>query len=360
MLVTDLFCTQTDPRDPRGRRHALRSILIIMVAALMAGANGFTAIGQWATHMTTATKRSLKITTIPCESTIRRVIQRLDPVLLDRLVGCWTWLHCTQTQGRVVISFDGKTIRGARTADQPAPHLLAGMTHHDKAVIAQASVDAKTNEIPALRDLLAQLAIQGCLIIADALHTQTATAQLILDQQAHFLLTVKGNTPSLLDACQAMPWTATKQRRLVDDSHGRHTVRSIRILVPGAGEIDFPGVTFVAHLIRTQTRHRGAKPSREDVYLIGSLPLNEATRENIATIIQNHWLIENALHHVRDVTFGEDARRVRTGAAPHVIAILTNLALFLLRRTGEENIAEARRACQWDQKHLVKTLTTSP
>jgi len=360
MTIIDLIAEIPDPRDRRGVRHDLRTILAIALAALMSGADHLTGFAQWAQRSTTATRRRLGIQTIPSESAIRRTLQRLDPVLLDKLTGCWTWLRCSIVQQRTVISFDGKTVRGARTDDKPAPHLVSGMLHHCRSVIAQQAINSKSNEIPALKNLLKSLVITGCLIIADALHCQTATARQILDQGAHYLLCANDNQPTLVKACRCLPWSKVSQRRFTDTSHGRHVVRSIRVIVAAQRWISFPGVTLVAQVTRTRTDTKtGRKAKPETVYLLSSLPATEADPATIAAYIQNHWQIENAVHWVRDVTFGEDARRIRAGNAPHILATLTNLVLAVFRLHHSTNIAEARRDCQWSQPHLVKLILTT-
>jgi predicted transposase YbfD/YdcC len=360
MPLLDLMAEVPDPRCRRGIRHELRTIVIITLAALLCGADCLVGFAQWASHTTVHTRRRLAIKTIPSESAIRRTLQRLDPVFLDHLTGCWTWLHCSTIKNRTVISLDGKTIRGARTGDQPAPHLVSAMIHHQRSIIAQQAIDSKSNEIPAVQDLLKHLVITGCLIIVDAMHCQIDTARQILEQGAHYLFCAKGNQPGLVKACKALPWTSVRQRRFVDDSHGRHTVRSIRIIVNADRWISFPGVALVAQVTRTRTDKKTGKKSKpETVYLLSSLPATEADHATIATYIRNHWHIENSIHWVRDVTFGEDARHIHVGQTPHILATFTNLALAIFRYHGHTNIAQARRDCQWDQTHLTKLILTT-
>ena len=101
MTIIDLMAEIPDPRDRRGIRHDLRTILTIALAALMSGADHLTGFAQWAQRATVATRRRLGIKTIPSESAIRRALHRLDPVLLDNLIGCWTWLRCSTDKENV-------------------------------------------------------------------------------------------------------------------------------------------------------------------------------------------------------------------------------------------------------------------
>jgi len=191
MPLLDMMAEIPDPRARRGVRHQVRTVVIIALAALMSGSDCLTGFSQWARHATVAVRRRLGIDTMPSESAIRRTLQRLDPVFLDNLAGCWTWLRCQTVGGRTAISLNGKTIRGARNGGQPAPHLVSAMIHHNRAVVAQRAIDSKSNEIPALKDLLKQLVITGCVIVADALHCQVETAGQVIEQGAHYLFCAK-------------------------------------------------------------------------------------------------------------------------------------------------------------------------
>ena len=170
----------TDPRDRRGVRHNLSTVLSLAVTGVLAGCRSLTAIWEHTTDLTAADLEALGLQVgqaLPSESTIRRVLQDLDPTDLDTHVRSW---FCTRTgtiEGRTVIAVDGKTMRGARTGKDPAPHLLAALDQATGTVLAQARVADKSNEIPALRELLKPLDLDGVVVSADAMHTQTDTAE---------------------------------------------------------------------------------------------------------------------------------------------------------------------------------------
>jgi hypothetical protein len=132
---------------------------------VIAGARSFVAIAEWAADNPPETLARLGMTrAVPCESTIRRCLQRLAPDTLDALLGGWMWLHTSMVGGRRVIAFDGKTLRGARDAAGNLVHLLAGLCQHTGVVLAQLAVGAKTNEIPKLRTLLEAIDITGAVV----------------------------------------------------------------------------------------------------------------------------------------------------------------------------------------------------
>jgi hypothetical protein len=196
--LIDLLHTLVDPRHRRGVRHPLVTVAAIAVGAALSGARSFNAVAEWAKDLSRDTLRRLgsKRWTAPSEPTIRRVLQKLDADALDAHLGQWLLQHC-ELRGQAV-SVDGKTLRRARDADQPAPHLLSAILHQEGIVVAQRAVGEKTNEIPELPRLLAPLPLAGAVVTADALHTQQDTARYVVEEKkADYLFTVKDNQPTL-------------------------------------------------------------------------------------------------------------------------------------------------------------------
>jgi predicted transposase YbfD/YdcC len=225
------------------------------------------------------------------------------------------------------------------------------VTHGDGIVLAQAQaqaqVDEKSNEITAVQPLLTDLDLAGAVVTADAMHTQTAFAQWLVDvKQAHYLFILKANQPTLYeqtqDALAGLDTAfATRSARQRNRGHGRIETRTIRVTT--ADGIDFPHAAQVFRLRRDRADLDGVRTSKEIAYGITSLPPTLAGPAQLNTITREHWTIENRLHYVRDVTWGEDASQVRTGNAPRVMAGLRNLAVSALRQAGTTNVAKALR-----------------
>jgi hypothetical protein len=197
--------TITDPRKRRGIRHKVQSVLAIAVCATLAGARSFIAIAEWAAEQSREALLKLGSTRgkPPSERTVRRVLHGIDAEEVDRRTGAWV-AQQVQLQGRA-ISIDGKTLRGSRDGEKPAVHLLSAIVHGSGTVVAQVAVGEKTNEIPRLQPLLAELDIKGGVVTADALHTQRDTARyLVEDKEAHYVFTVKDNQPTLLDDIETL------------------------------------------------------------------------------------------------------------------------------------------------------------
>jgi predicted transposase YbfD/YdcC len=238
--------------------------------------------------------------------------------VLDRVLGAWLHTRAVQAGGRLVIAVDGKTVRGAKGKGGKAPHLVAALAHGIGAVLGQVAVDEKSNEIPAVRDLLKAFAsLAAAVVTIDAMHTQGDTAQVILGRGADYVMTVKGNMPTLCRQLKKLPWAAVPAVSAVSTGHGRRARRTIKVALAPAW-IEFDGAAQVAQLRRTVTKN--GKKTVEVVYLITSD--RDADPATLAAWVRGHWEIENKLHWVRDVTYQEDKSLVRTGNAPRVMASL--------------------------------------
>lgn len=196
--LLELLRTLPDPRKRRGVRHPLVCIVAIATCACLAGARSFEAMAQWAQELSRDALKRLggKRPTPPSEKCLRLTLQRLDAVALDRQLGAWLARH-TLRPGKA-IAVDGKTLRGAHEGPQPAPRLLSAVLHQEGIVIAQQPVGDETNEIPCLQPLLDGVPLEGVVVTADALHTQTETARyLVEDKHADYVFPVKENQPTL-------------------------------------------------------------------------------------------------------------------------------------------------------------------
>ena len=350
-----------DPRKPRGVRHGLPAILAIAACAVVAGANSFVAIAEWAAAATPAALTRLGVTgEVPSESTIRRTINKIDANGLDRILGAWTAQRASNAEDFLVIAVDGKSLRGSATTGGRCRHLLAAFTHGGGMVIGQLDVDIKTNEIPMFSTLLDSIDLLGALITADALHCQKDHATYLVEQRrAHYLLTVKGNQPTLRKQLAELPWAAVPITDIRDDrGHGRVEKRTLKVVTVPAG-IGFPHAAQAIQVTRRIRKRNTRKWRTETVYAVTDLTAAQARADQLATWLRGHWCIEVRLHWVRDVTFGEDLSQIRTGNGPQVMATLRNLAITLHRLAGVTNIAKALRHHARDTKHPLALLLTS-
>lgn len=197
-----------DPRRYKGWRHRkVASIVAIAAAGMIAGNNSLLHIGIFAQSLNQNQLRTLRATRCrktgtylaPSESTIRRVLQRLDPDELDLLVNGWLRSHL-DALGIAALAVDGKCLRTASKIKGESIQLFSALDTQTNIVCRQIQIPSKTNEIPALKDLLEGLDLRGALVTADAINTQKKTAtHLVEDKQADYLLVVKDNQPKLFD-----------------------------------------------------------------------------------------------------------------------------------------------------------------
>jgi predicted transposase YbfD/YdcC len=300
--------------------------------------------------------------------------------------GLAAWVRATRPrQDEEPVAIDGKTLRGAGTAERAAPHLVAFCTHESQETLLQAPVGEKTNEIPVVQALLpflsrppatgqAEPAGQvGRIYTADALHTQTAFVRAVRAQQGHVVVTVKDHHPGLaadLAALFADPLTQVRTAETLDCQRGRRERRHMRVSSDLtqylATDCGWPDIAQVAQLTRSvATRRANGAPGTkattrsETVYLITTLPPAHASPQRLLALVRGHWRIENSLHYVRDVTFGEDRSRLRSGNAPHILAALRNLVITLIHRSGSRCIAASRRAFAYHPHRALALLIPS-
>jgi len=195
----EILCGIPDPRQRRGVRHTIQSLLATAICAVLAGARSFTAMGEWAAEQSKETLQRLgsKRGKSPSERTYRRLFDSLDVEQLDRRTGSWVAAQ-QRLQAGAGLALDGKTVRGSGDGDQGALHLLSAIVHGSGAVVAQLAVESKTNEITQVEPLLDGLDIQGAVVTADALLTQKKIARYLVEKkEADYVLTAKDNQPTL-------------------------------------------------------------------------------------------------------------------------------------------------------------------
>ncbi|WP_246655574.1 ISAs1 family transposase [Dactylosporangium vinaceum] len=351
-----------DPRARRGIRHRLAVVLTAAVCAVIAGYRSYTAIGEWVADLPAGTALLLGIDTDrrPSEAMIRRLLQAVDPDLLAAAIGTWLATRIPEPPpgSRWAIAVDGKTIRGSRTRHVTARHVLAAADQHTAAVLASTDVDSKTNEITRFAALLDQLHdLDGAVVTADALHCQRDHVTYLAQRGAHWILTAKGNQPTLHQQLTGLPWHLVPiADRTTDRGHGRREIRTLKILSVSTG-IDFPDA---AQALQIRRRRRPLdEPKRfttETVYAITDLQAHQAKPWQLADWIRGHWTIENKVHWVRDVTYDEDRSQIRTGTGPQVMATLRNAAISVLRLDGTTNIAAANRHYARNPNHPLALL----
>jgi predicted transposase YbfD/YdcC len=409
-----VFAAVPDPRDPRGVRHCLASVLALVLMAMLCGSTTLVSVTCWISGadqelLAAAGARVLPDGTraAPCARTVSRVLGMAGPDAVDDavcryLAGGERALQAAghgqdqdqeQEQEQETpageeekkeeeggpalmpqVACDGKYVRGARRPDGTTLILLSAATP-DGAALAQREIPAKTSEqpeiIPMLRELDGYYPLAGHVLTADALHTHTPLPDLARELGAGCVLTVKDNQPTLRAALENALWAHAACHVTRDKGHGRSEVRSHLVMnAPAEVRALFPPAEQVARVIRTRTvttwandghtRTRVTRTSTETVYLVITMTARQATPAHIAVYVRQHWGIENRLHWVRDVTLGEDSSQVRTGSRPRVLTTLRNLNMGLIRQAGLKEIAATVRDAAGDKDLLLAILRLEP
>ncbi|MCX4521966.1 ISAs1 family transposase [Streptomyces anulatus] len=286
---------------------------------------------------------------VPSRTTIGRVLAAVDGDALDQAVGAYFTARNTAGTAsgkRQVIAVDGKSLRGSARLSAGRRHLLSAVTHHRALTLAQAEVGTKTNETAHFRPLLEPLDLDGSLVTFDALHSVKANVTwLVKTENAHYIAMIKRNQPTAYRQLAALPWPDIPVQHTASSAgHGRRESRSIKTcgIADELGGIAFPHGRLALRIHRRR-KQTGGRESRETVYAVTSLDAHQTTPAELAAAVRGHWAVE-ALHHVRDVTYAEDASTLHTGTAPRAMATFRNLAIGLLKTLGATNIAKTTRA----------------
>jgi predicted transposase YbfD/YdcC len=360
--------TIADPRRQCANlKHPLVDIIIVGFCGVLGGCEDFVEIAAWAKGNEGFFRSFLELPHgIPAHDTFTRVFALLKPAVLQEVVLPWLlerrglpgdWIH-----------LDGKTLRhtGRTTPKLKALHVVSAWAGQTGLTLGQVAVEAKSNEITAMPQLLELLDLHDKIVTTDAMGCQKAIAETIVAGGGDYILAVKANQPTLHAEIQAAFATAVsppaRSARLYtteDPGHGREEQRTVQVL-PARGHLSaaqmavWLGVLTIVMVTRVVWCEATGEESMEVSYFLSSLPPNA---RRIGTAIRGHWSIENGLHWVLDVVFREDARRVYARTAAENVAFLNRLALSLLRGdTGKGSLKVKRKRAGWHLSYLAQLL----
>jgi len=365
-ILLKSFSQLTDPRLDRRKRHLLVDIVVIAVCAVVCGADDWVSIESFGRIKYDWLKEFLSLPNgIPSHDTFGRVFSLLSPDEFEAGFLQWVSQLRFKTPGEIV-AVDGKTLRRShdKKNGRSAIHMVSAWASDNALILGQHKTDAKSNEITAIPELLQLLDLSGCIVTIDAMGCQKNIAELIVNRQADYVLTLKANHGHLFEDVQnyfldaetnhfqnpAIHYVETQT-----NSHGRHEVRRYWI----TDEIsDLPSTALWKNLSLIgwveSERTVGGKTTIERRFFISSL---EKDVTLFAKAVRQHWGIENSVHWVLDIGFREDESRIRTGHAPENMAVLRHIALNVLRNDDTRlGIKNKRLKAGWDTDYLTHLL----
>lgn len=368
-----------DPRRQQGVRYPLRTVIVTALMAMVCGCDDAEAMELWGKAHEGWLSDFLPVPHgAPTQDVYLSVFAALNPEAFQAVFRAWmsllTLRLCPEKRH---VALDGKTSR--RSVDhetgKPAIHTVSAWMSDCGLVLGQIQQGAKSNEITAAPELLRVLDLRGAMVTFDAMGCQTEMAQTIIDGGGHYLLSVKGNQPTLkhdienlfkqadderVRSVEELPRPEMECDEQVDKGHGRLEIRTVSLVrqLEWLTTLDrWPHVTCVVRVKRQRTVLSTGITSQETAYFIGSDPELTATRAQ--DMIRRHWQIENGLHWVLDIAFRDDDARHRAKNTARNMATLRHFALNIIKQdpTRKVGIANSRKRASWDKNYLIQLLS---
>ena len=354
-----------DPRDTAMVDHDLPDLLTIALCTILCGGDSFYDMEEFGEVRLDWLKTFLRLRNgAPQHDTYNRVFQALDPEKFGACLARWTQ-SVRAVLGGEVVALDGKAVRRALNQGEDPRVIVSAWATESGLLLGQRKVKNKSNEITAVPELLRALELAGCIVTADALHCQKGIAREIIEADADYVLALKGNqgtafteVKSFLDDAVQRNKTHLVSAQTVDKEHGRHEVRRYwqsEQLDWFADREAWEGLKSVG-VVEARRTVQGQE-SVERRYYLSSLSADAA---KFARAVRGHWGVENGLHWVLDVVFGEDQSRARSGHAAENLAATRRMAVNLLRRdkTCKRSLKGKLMRAAIDPNYLKRILTS--
>jgi predicted transposase YbfD/YdcC len=378
--LVEHFKEITDPRVDRTKAHELTDILVIALCTLLCGGETFNDMEDFGNAKLEWFQTFLTLRHgIPSHDTFNRVFAALDPRKFLECFLRWTQ-SLREAVPQEIVALDGKALRRALNQDQSIQYIVSAWAESNSLVLGQLKVADKSNEITAVPELLRVLELSGCIVTMDAMGCQKKIAREIVEADADYVLALKGNqekvhaeVKSFLDATLVergvKPPTGAvipkevatlKEFETVEKGHGRIETRRYfqsDSLDWFADREKWEGLRSVGMV--ESVREINGKATVERRYYLCSL---KPDAREFARAVRGHWGVENKLHWVMDVSFGEDQSRARDGHAAENLATLRRLALNLLKqeKTKKRGVRGKMLNASWDHPYLLRLLGVQP
>jgi predicted transposase YbfD/YdcC len=355
----------TDPRVNRGQNYPLIEMVFVALCGSICDCNSWVDISEFGDAKLTWFRKFLPFEHgIPSHDTFGEVFARLDSMQFYAALQSWTTNIAGSLKGQTV-ALDGKTLRGSfdQASAKSALHSVSAWACGLKLCLGVKSVEDKSNEIPAVQQLIDLLDLEGAIVTADAMHCQIETAAKIVDTGADYVLVAKGNQASLQAEIRQILAEAfdnndsrLRQCSSTQTDHGREETREVVVMpVPKNSKIlsRWPNIQTIGAIYRTRNAD-GKQVEWQDCFISS---LSSKVRKH-RDILRSYWSIENSQHYILDVTFTEDSSRIRRGTGPEISSVFRRLALTILQQDSsiKGSIRGKRKICGWDESAFERLL----
>lgn len=363
----DHFSKIEDPRLNRKKLHKLIDILVITLCAVICGAELWEDIEAFAHAKYDWLKKFLELPNgIPSHDTLWRVFSLLDSEQFEKSFIAWM-SSCVELSDGSIVPIDGKRLRssnGSVLSNKSAIHMVSAFAAENCLVLGQRKIDDKSNEITAIPKLLETLFLKGCIVTIDAMGCQKNIAEKIIDQGADYVLSLKENHKNLYDDVKLyLDSIADNELKNIphqiiethDKGHGRVEARRYYI----TESIDWlEGKELWKNLksigMVESERYVNNVTSIERRYFIASISEDV---EIFSKAVRVHWSIENNLHWVLDVVFGDDKAKTSDGNSAENLAIIRRIAYNVVKQDNKKRSIRGKRLdAGWDNDYLMTLL----
>jgi len=356
-------------REHKGYFHSVGEALTIVVLGTLCGLKNVCQISQWADseRIGSLLAESFGIERVPCYYWLLCLLKIVEPRSLNRCLTRWTQSLLPEGTEGMTISFDGKTIRSTGRMDryESPMHIVSAHVADAGLTLAGLKADGKSNEIPAVRELISLLEVEGCMIVADAMHCQKETAELIVEKKADYLLNAKDNQPTLKKDIE----------EYVGDDALRNAMDVFRTFEKNGGRLE-TRAGFVTHevgwlagagwknlscvgAIRRQFECKGQTSDEWHCYISS----RKLSAEELLRHARLEWSVES-MHWLLDAHFGEDFCRVEDECAQQALNVARKIALNCVKthkqKTGSKlPLSRIMFGCLLDCQKLVDVLKSA-
>ena len=345
-----------DPRKGNAIRYKLEEILTIAILAIICDYSQFTEMELFGIEQEEWLRTFLELPNgIPSHDTFGDVFAAINPEEFRK--GFMEWTECIREKiSGEVVAIDGKTICGSRsvTENKKPIHIVSAWAAENGLVLGEIATEEKSNEITAIPKLLKMLELSGCIVTIDAMGTQKEIAKEIIKAKADYVLPVKENHPQLLSSCE--------YAQTVEKSHGRIENRECYISTNidwMSQKKEWDGLSGIGMIVSHVQTVRKDETEHAVHYVLYSK--SDMTAAQVLAAKRRHWSVENNLHWVLDVEFGEDSSRMRIQNAAENVNIARHLVLNLLKseKSFNRSLNLKRKKCLLSHDYLLKVFAAS-